>query len=79
VQRVPEAKKPTKTRAPRASAQKSAEPAVAAYASKYTIGDQISHPMYGDGTVTAIDAKKLTIDFPAGVTRQIIDAFVKHR
>jgi hypothetical protein len=72
-----EAKKSAKARVPRASALKSAEPAPA-YASKYTVGDQISHPMFGDGTVTAIDANKLTIEFP-GATKQIVDDFVKHR
>jgi len=49
------------------------------YASKYTVGDHISHPMFGHGTVTAIDEKKLTIEFPKSVTRQIIDAYVTRR
>ena len=57
-----EAKKSTKARAPRASAQKPTAPP-AAYASKYAVGDQISHAMFGDGTVMAIDANKLTIEF----------------
>ena len=73
-----EAKKPTKKRAPRASALKATEAVVATYASKYTVGDHISHPMFGDGTVTAIDTNKLTIEFP-DATKQIIDDFVKHR
>jgi len=74
-----EAKKPTKARAPRASALKSAPPPAPAYASKYALGDHISHPMFGDGTVTAIDANKLTIDFPESVTKQIIDGYVMRR
>jgi hypothetical protein len=87
-----EAKKPTKARAPRASALKSTEPrktarprtpntpaAAVADASKYTVGDQISHPMFGDGTVRAIHANKLTIEFPDSVTKQIIDDYVTHR
>ena len=72
-----EAKKPTKTRATRASALKSTAPP--AYVSKYTVGDQISHPMFGDGTVTAITADKLTIDFPDSVTKQIVDDYVNPR
>ena len=63
---------------PRAAPLKSAKP-LTAYASKYAVGDQISHPMFGDGTVMAIDANKLTIEFPGGVTKQIVDDFVKHR
>ena len=74
-----QAKKPTKARAPRASALKPNVLAIAAYASKYTVGDQISHAMFGDGTVTAIDANKLTIEFPDSVIKQIVDDFVKHR
>jgi hypothetical protein len=48
------AKKSTnqKARAPRTPTLKSTAPATA-YASKYTVGDHISHPMFGDGTVTA--------------------------
>ena len=74
-----EAKKPTKTRAMRASALKSTMPAAIAYVSKYTVGDQISHPMFGDGTVTAITANKLTIEFPDSVTKQIVDGYVSPR
>ena len=70
-----EAKKQTKARAPRASAPKSTAPAPT-YTSKYTVGDQISHPMFGDGTVTAITANKLTIEFPDSVTKQIVDGYV---
>jgi hypothetical protein len=70
-----EAKKTTK--APTPSGLKSTAPATA-YASKYAVGDLISHPMFGDGTVTAIDVNKLTIEFP-GATKQIIDDFVTRR
>ncbi len=72
-----EAKKPTKTRATRASALKSTAPP--AYASSYTVGDQISHTMFGDGTVTAINADKLTIEFPDSVIKQIVDGYVNPR
>ena len=88
---ITDAKKPTKARQPRASALKAttsretAKPKTpangfaAAYASKYTVGDHIAHPMFGHGTVTAIDENKLTIEFPESVTKQIIDAYVTHR
>jgi len=62
---------------PRAPVLKPPSPATA-YVSKYAVGDQISHAMFGDGTVAAIDANKLTIEFP-GATKQIVDDFVKHR
>jgi len=74
-----EAKKPTRARAPSASALKSAAPATPAYVSKYTVGDQISHPMFGDGIVTAIHTDKLTIEFPHSGITQIVDDFVTHR
>lgn len=89
---ITEAKKPAKARQPRASAltstasKKTAKPRIpvngfasVVYASKYTVGDHISHPMFGHGTVTAIDERKLTIEFPESVTKQIIDAYVTHR
>jgi hypothetical protein len=87
-----EAKKPTNARVPPASAVESttpsktkkpgtsnAAPATPDYMSKYTVGDQISHPMFGNGTVTAIHTNKLTIEFPHSVIKQIVDDFVTHR
>lgn len=35
--------------------------------------------MFGDGTVTAIDADKLTIKFEDGRIKQIVDYYVKRR
>jgi hypothetical protein len=81
-----EAKQPTKSRALRApTPRKTAKPKTSvtplapAYVSDYAVGDHISHAMFGDGTVTAIDANKLTIDFPQSITKQIIDGYVTHR
>jgi hypothetical protein len=48
-------------------------------ASNYTAGDSVSHPMFGDGTVTAVDANKLTIEFKDGRVKQIVDYYVKRR
>ncbi len=88
------AKKPAKPRTKRASAlritapiktaseAKASEPASAPdapSAGKYALGDLISHPMFGDGTVTAIDADKLTIEFDGNVVKQIVDYYVKPR
>ena len=48
-------------------------------ASEYAVGDQVSHPMFGSGTVAAVDADKLTIEFANGVTKQIVDYYVRPR
>jgi hypothetical protein len=48
-------------------------------ASDYTVGDFVSHPMFGYGTVTAVDANKLTIEFKDGRVKQIVDYYVKRR
>jgi hypothetical protein len=71
--------KPKTTARKAPAAPKTPAPPAAAYVSGYSVGDQISHPMFGDGTVTAIDQNKLTIEFPGNVTKQIIDGYVKHR
>ena len=83
------AKKPTK---PRAVALKSAAsrktkkretpttaPVTAHPTSKFTVGDRISHPMFGDGTVTAADGNTLTITFADSVVKQIIDGYVNRK
>jgi hypothetical protein len=57
-----------------------AQPVVTApipYVSPFSIGDHISHPQFGEGTVTEIDDAKLTIDFASRGTKQIIDHYVK--
>jgi len=46
-------------------------------ASEYAVGDHVSHPMFGSGTVTAVDADKLTIEFAKGVTKQIVEYYVR--
>ena len=86
-----EAKKPVKARAKSASApaapakQATSEPSGAAPSSpapsvsKHAVGDQIFHPMFGDGTVNALDGDKLTIKFAGNVTKQILADYVKLR
>ena len=46
---------------------------------EYAIGDRISHPMFGHGTVAAINADTLTIEFEGNVVKQILDGYVKPR
>jgi hypothetical protein len=79
--------KPSKPKAPdkglkRATARVKprAQPVVTApipYVSPFSIGDDISHPQFGEGTVTEIDDAKLTIDFAGRGTKQIVDYYVK--
>jgi len=48
-------------------------------ASKFTVGDRVSHAMFGDGTVTAVDGNTLTIAFADNVVKQIIDGYVNRQ
>jgi hypothetical protein len=73
-----EAKEPTKATTPGKTAKRGTPNTAPAYVSKYTVGDQISHPMFGNGTVTAIHTDKLTIEFPHSGIKQIVDDFVTH-
>ena len=50
-----------------------------ARATGYAVGNKVSHPKFGDGTVTAVDADKLTIKFRGGRVRLIVDYYVRRR
>ena len=43
----------------------------------FAVGDRISHPQFGDGTITAIEGPRLSIAFDARGKKQIIDSYVK--
>ncbi len=83
------AKKPTKPRAvalestERRKATKRDTPATTPVTthptSKFTDGDRVSHPMFGDGTVTAVNGYTLTISFAESVAKQIIDGYVNRK
>ena len=45
----------------------------------FAIGDPVSHPHFGDGSVTAIDGGTLTIAFVDQQVRQILDYYVKRQ
>jgi hypothetical protein len=45
----------------------------------FAIGDPVSHPQFGDGSVTAIDDGTLTIAFADDHVRQILDYYVKRQ
>jgi DNA helicase II / ATP-dependent DNA helicase PcrA len=69
---------PLKAATPRKEVEENTTAAAVTVAqpSKYAIGDRVAHAMFGDGTVTAIDANKLTIKFSDN-TKQIVDDYVK--
>jgi len=43
----------------------------------FAIGDPVSHPQFGNGSVTAIDGGTLTIAFVDHQVRNILDHYVK--
>lgn len=77
--------KTAKKKALKPRSKKKAEPAPAAEVPVvtddhgYVIGSRVSHRMFGDGTVTAVDGDKLLIKFKDGRVKQIVDYYVKHR
>jgi hypothetical protein len=73
----PKDAKPAATAADEQTPSEVEHPAVKA--TGYAAGDLVSHPMFGDGTVKAVDANKLTIRFERGRERHIVDTFVKRR
>jgi hypothetical protein len=81
------AKKPTKPRAAalkssgrrKATKRETTTPETTHPTSKFTDGDRVSHPMFGDGTVTAVNGNTLTIAFAENVVKQIIDGYVNRR
>ena len=78
--------KPNKAKNPnqgvkRTTARVKPKPAAATppipYVSPFAIGDHISHPQFGEGSVAEIDEEKLTLNFASRGTKQIIDYYVK--
>jgi DNA helicase-2/ATP-dependent DNA helicase PcrA len=41
------------------------------------VGDRVSHPQFGVGTIIAVEASKLSIAFDSLGQKQIIDSYVK--
>jgi hypothetical protein len=76
---MPKAKRSPRTSSPRKTDKPTPAAPPAAHVTDYTVGDHVSHPIFGDGIVAEINQNKLTIEFPKSVTKQIIDGYVKHR
>ena len=47
--------------------------------SEFTVGDEITHPLFGDGKVTEIEGDKLTIEFADGRIKHIVDYYVRRK
>jgi DNA helicase-2/ATP-dependent DNA helicase PcrA len=45
----------------------------------FTLDEEVTHPKFGDGTITDIESNKLTIKFSDGRVKQILDYYVKRR
>ncbi len=43
----------------------------------FAVGDRVSHPQFGAGTIVAIEGSSLSIAFDAHGARRIIDSYVK--
>jgi len=43
----------------------------------FTVGDRVSHPQFGTGTIVAIKGSTLSIAFDEHGTRHIVDSYVK--
>lgn len=63
-------------KAPRAKKVPAPPPEPIPYVSAYEIGNKVTHPMFGDGKVTAIDDEQLSIAFSGG-DKVVLDSFVK--
>ena len=48
---------------------------------KFSIGDQVVHKLFGNGTIMAIDgydiSAKLTIEFSGNISKMIMSKYVK--
>ncbi len=63
-------------KAPRAKKVPAPPPEPIPYVSAYEVGNKVSHPMFGDGKVTAIADEQLSIAFTGG-DKVVLDSFVK--
>ncbi len=68
--------KPAAKKAPRAKKVPAPPPEPIPYVSAYEVGNKVSHPMFGDGKVTAIADEQLSIAFTGG-DKVVLDSFVK--
>lgn len=66
--------KPAKTTRAKKAAVVVPEPVV--HVSAFKVGSRVTHPVFGDGQVTAIDRDQLSIKFAAS-EKVILESFVK--
>jgi hypothetical protein len=53
-----------------------APPPPVVHVSAYSVGNRVSHPVFGEGKVTAIDRDQLSIQF-ANSEKVVLESFVK--
>lgn len=73
------AAKPAKAATTKAASKKkaaAAPPPPVVHVSAYTVGNRVSHPVFGEGKVTAIDRDQLSIKF-ADSDKVVLESFVK--
>ncbi len=68
--------KPAAKKAPRAKKVPAPPPEPIPYVSAYEVGNKVTHPIFGDGKVTAIADEQLSIAFTGG-DKVVLDSFVK--
>jgi hypothetical protein len=69
-------KPPSKKAEPAAAPE---EAAAATATPSFKVGSKVSHPMFGDGVVTAVNGDRLAIKFKGDQERLIVAGFVKAR
>ncbi len=68
--------KPAAKKAPRAKKVPAPPPEPIPYVSSFEVGNKVTHPIFGDGKVTAIADEQLSIAFTGG-DKVVLDGFVK--
>jgi hypothetical protein len=74
--------RPKKAKPATSAANKQAQPEAerpTVTATGYAAGELVSHPLFGPGTVTAVEADKLTIKFADGQVKQIVNYYLSRR
>ena len=78
--KAPSATAAAKTAKPAKAASKkkvaAAPPPPVVHVSAYSVGNKVTHPVFGDGKVTAIDRDQLSIQF-ANSEKVVLESFVK--
>jgi hypothetical protein len=72
-------RKPSKKATPTAGTPQPPARDSGAAISEFAGGDEIAHPLFGDGKVTEVEGDKLTIEFADGRIKHIVDYYVRRK